>query len=435
MPPLATSSTPSSASPRANVVEPGLVVDGDQRALDHGDQLPTTLAAAAGARPPGSARAASRRVAGRDRHGLLRDHRAACRRPRRRSGRSPPSRRRRPRARPRSACAPGKAGRSDGWTLTTRPGKRSRKRASAGACSPAQTTSVDAVLARASRPSPGRAPRGSRSRRAEDRRRDARPPRPARARARPACSRRPRRSAGPRRSAPAGSCPRRETRTPITSQPIRPITSPLAGVAGSGTTAHIADAEVEDAPLLLLVDACSASHAKTGGRSHASQSISAPSPSGRTRARLPRMPPPVTCASALHVGARAQRAHVVEVEPRRREQEVGVEVARRRASARTSVKPFAWRPADGKPSTTSPGLDSASRRSAGRARRGRRTCRRSRARPRGRCPAARRSRRRGARSRPRGRPRPRPRRARRPARGRAGARRRSRGRRAARRRS
>src|SRR5581483_11267150 len=41
-----------------------------------------------------------------------------------------------------------------------------------------------------------------------------------------------------------------------------------------------------------------ASQAKTGGRSHESQSISALRPAGRTRSRLPRIPPPVTCANA-----------------------------------------------------------------------------------------------------------------------------------------
>ena len=58
---------------------------------------------------------------------------------------------------------------------------------------------------------------------------------------------------------------------------------------------EVADPEVEDAPELLL-GTWRASHSKTGGRSHALQSISAARPSGTIRARLPAMPPPVTWA-------------------------------------------------------------------------------------------------------------------------------------------
>src|SRR6266540_4198098 len=43
---------------------------------------------------------------------------------------------------------------------------------------------------------------------------------------------------------------------------------------------------------------CCASQWKTGGRSQASQSILARTPTGTTRATFPAMPPPVTCAKA-----------------------------------------------------------------------------------------------------------------------------------------
>ena len=57
-----------------------------------------------------------------------------------------------------------------------------------------------------------------------------------------------------------------------------------------------------------------------------------------------------------HVAGLAQAPHVLEVEPGRREQQVGVEARRRRGRRRTSVNPFACSPFEGRPSTASPGF-------------------------------------------------------------------------------
>ena len=112
---------------------------------------------------------------------------------------------------------------------------------------------------------------------------------------RPPCSTRRPRSGGQRRGAPAGSC-RRRRRERRSHEP--PDGGACARIARRHDCAH-ADAEVEDAPLLVLRTPRSASQSKTGGRSQDSQSISAPTPLGATRGTLPRIPPPVTCASAL----------------------------------------------------------------------------------------------------------------------------------------
>ena len=212
-----------------------------------------------------------------------------------------------------------------------------------------------------------------------------------------------------------------------------PITSP-SPASPAGTTAQKPIPQLKTRSSSSSSTPCSASQSKTGGRSQACGSIRAPSPSGRTRARLPRDPAAGHVGERAHVGPRAQRPHLVEVEPRRRQEEVGVEgaVADERAHEREAVRVDARRTrsrARRRPPR------SGSRRSAARARRCRRRCRRSRAPPRGRSRAARRSRRRAARSRRRGRPPPRPRRARRAGRGRPRSRPRSRGRTAARRRS
>ena len=122
VPPLATSSTAELGEAARELVEARLVVDRDQRAH------------IALARRVGSSRCSTawmRRAASRPCRRPRRERapgrsRARCRCPRRRSGPSRPSRARPPRARPRSARGPGNCGRRAGWTLTTRPGKRSR---------------------------------------------------------------------------------------------------------------------------------------------------------------------------------------------------------------------------------------------------------------------------------------------------------------------
>ncbi len=83
---------------------------------------------------------------------------------------------------------------------------------------------------------------------------------------------------------------------------IRPITSSLG--AGSATTAH------QPIPRLKTRRSSSsatwrASQSNTGGRGQELHSISACVPSGRTRLRLPRIPPPVMWANAF---ARPRRA-------------------------------------------------------------------------------------------------------------------------------
>ena len=248
MPPLATSSQPSSASPRAKLVEAGLVVDGDQRA--HSSSPPS---AAAGARPPGSA-ACERlaRVAGRDRHALLREHRARCRRPRRRGAPS-----RRVSVAPAASCVLDR--------VRAREGRQQRRvdvddplagsgrgtTASAGACS-RRDDELDAVLARASRPSRRRAPRGRRSSSSVEDRRSGCPAAAARSSARRVGA--VRRDAAIGRPASISAC--RFVPLPLTSTPItrlRPITSSSPGCRLGDDRAE-ADPEVEDAPQLVLVD-------------------------------------------------------------------------------------------------------------------------------------------------------------------------------------
>ena len=309
VPPLATISPAELGEAARELGEAALVEDGDQRALD---QISSRPLAAAGARRRGCARAASRRVVARPgpapaaitgpRVDALVDvvHGDAGRRDARRERVLD-----RMRARERRAAATGGRSRSgSGSARGTRP--------RAGACS-RRRRRARRRAPRASRPSPRRAPRGLRSQ-SSSKAAVGMPAASARARARAPrrCSTRPRRSAARRRSAPAGSCPRPMTRTPITS--IRPITS-SPGV-GSGDDRAVADPEVEDAALLLLArrPARSAS-AKTGGRSQESQSMLASRAVGEHALRLPKMPPPVTCASACTSARARSRAHVVEVEP------------------------------------------------------------------------------------------------------------------------
>ena len=182
MPPVETISTPSSARPRAKSTMPRLVGHRQQRpahahlagrgALDPGAASarrarseamrraypsPAPSAADRRSRAAGCSGSRAQRAAREQAHGLaaaararagaapraprsgvarvgqldraLQDHRARCRRRRRRSARSrrTPSRRRRAPAR--SRCRPGNAGSSEGCTLMTAPGKRSRKAA------------------------------------------------------------------------------------------------------------------------------------------------------------------------------------------------------------------------------------------------------------------------------------------------------------------
>ena len=178
---------------------------------------------------------------------------------------------------------------------------------------------------------------------------------------------------------------------------------------------------------------CRASHAKTGGRSQASQSISARRPVGHDAREVPEDAAARHVREPADVVALAQSPHVVEVEPRGREEVVarvvlGLEHA---PHEREAVRVHAGRrEADDRVALLDPrAVDQPAR-----ARRARRTCRRSRARPRGRSREAPPSRLRRARNPPRGTPRQRPRRAPRPSRGRCGSRRRSRGRTADRRR-
>ena len=73
---------------------------------------------------------------------------------------------------------------------------------------------------------------------------------------------------------------------------------PLSGVRGRHDRAE-ADAEVEDAALLVLGDAALVQPGEDRRAAPSSSgSIRAPSPPGRTRGRFPGMPPPVTWASA-----------------------------------------------------------------------------------------------------------------------------------------
>src|SRR6266511_157465 len=77
---------------------------------------------------------------------------------------------------------------------------------------------------------------------------------------------------------------------------IAPITSACDGA--SGTTAQNPIPRLKTRRSSSSSTPCSASHWKTAGRSQESHSMCASRPGDKTRERLPRMPPPVTCASA-----------------------------------------------------------------------------------------------------------------------------------------
>ena len=83
------------------------------------------------------------------------------------------------------------------------------------------------------------------------------------------------------------------TRTPIT----RPRSPDHERRLAGGDDGAVADAEVEDAAELLLLDVLG-EPPEDRRPLQASQSISARRPSGRTRRRFPPIPPPVTCAKA-----------------------------------------------------------------------------------------------------------------------------------------
>ncbi len=313
----------------------------------------------------------------------------------------------------------------------------------AGACSRRGRASSTPCVAEASARAPRRAPRGSRSRP----RRTSRSAMPA-ASARASARRPARFDATATIGRPASMSAWRFVPSPLTSTPImrrstgrrsspasmRPITRSPGATSAGGHDGAVADAEVENPPQLVLADAVlgePAEHRRAlpGRRDrHRSQH------SGKDAREVPGDAAARDVRERAHVGARAERADVVEVADGRRQQQLRVEriVADDAAGrARTRSRGCPPTAARGRRRRARPGV----RRSARRAGRRRRRCRRSRARPPGRCRAARPSRLRGSRSRPRGtRPR-RPRRARRPARDRSCSRRRSRGRTAGRRRS
>ena len=239
------------------------------------------------------ARSVSAVSSAQDGHALLARSPAPVSTPSSTSGRCRRSRRRRRRARPRSDARRGtRAAATDGVDDPAAEAVEERL-AEAGACSRRSTTSSTPCSCE---------PVGHARRRApsrlgvvvelEDGGRDAGVSRP-RERARAGGSTRRRRSAGPRRCSACRFVPSPLTRTPIT----RSARSRARRARLVRTTAQ------KPMPRLKTRRSSSsstwrASHANTGGRSHASQSISARRPSGRTRSRLPAMPPPVTCAKA-----------------------------------------------------------------------------------------------------------------------------------------
>ena len=160
----------------------------------------------------------------------------------------------------------------------------------------------------------------------------------------------------------------------------------------------VADAEVEDAAQLLLADVLGEPAEHRRPRPRLPVELCARARPGARARDCRAMPPPVTWARRLRASRRARA-------PRRGRAAWGRAGRRRRsrrprAARRTSVKPLAWTPADGKPMHHVAGLDARAVDRGGRGRRARRRCRRSRAPRRGRCRAARPSRRRSARSPP-----------------------------------
>ena len=166
-------------------------------------------------------------------------------------------------------CGPGTSGSGAESVLTTRPGKRSRKQRRSRCSTPRRPRGRRRARS-ASRPSRRRAPPGPGSRRARRRRSRSRPPRARSARARPS---RLLATAAIGRPASISAC--RFVPSPLTSTPITPASlSRFRRRVSLGHDRAHPDPEVEDAVLLLLLDACSSSQAKTAGRSHEFQSIS-----------------------------------------------------------------------------------------------------------------------------------------------------------------
>ena len=225
VPPLATISTPSSASPRANSAEPGLVEGGDQGALDHEISSRTAFGSSRCSTAWTRARSDSTVSSSRTGHGLGDDHRARCRRLRRRSAPSPRSRALRPRARPRSGARPGKSGQRSRVRVHDPLEAARGSTGAAGACSRRRQRGSRPAR-RASRPSPRPAPPGSRSRRARRPPSECRQPRRARALARSGLFDATAAIGNPSSISACRFVPSPETRTPITRLPRSPDRRP-----------------------------------------------------------------------------------------------------------------------------------------------------------------------------------------------------------------
>ena len=114
--------------------------------------------------------------------------------------------------------------------------------------------------------------------------------------------------------------------TPSTPASSRPMTTSAGLDVGGRHDGAVADPDVEDAAQLVL------GHAVLGEPGEDRRPLprrrgrsTAPTPSGRTRARFPAIPPPVTCASARTSARARSDADVVEVAAGRGQQQVGVE--------------------------------------------------------------------------------------------------------------
>ena len=171
--------------------------------------------------------------------------------------------------------------------------------------------------------------------------RDRRPRARAAARRRPCGSTRPRATGSPASISACRFVPLPQTSTPIIA--IRPITSSPG--RGSRDDRAPADAEVEDAAQLVLVDV---------PREPRRTPAAAPRRPSRARRCRPSGSDALEVAEDAAAGdvrerlrAAAQRARDVEVEARRREQVGRRRSPRRSSTRRTSVNPFACTPADG----------------------------------------------------------------------------------------
>ena len=420
MPPLATSSQPSSARPGPSSSSPDLVVYGDQRTH-------SSLTTSGSSRCSTAWIRSTSVLARLDRHRLLAEHGprvdALVDQVHGHAGRLDA----RVESAARSPACRGRTGSSDGCTLTIRAGKRSRNGRRQQVHVAGEDDELDAVLLEPGRHRHVRASRSSCAARSNDGGREI-----GGARARSSARASFRFEATARIGRPASISACRFVPSPDdehADHSIRPITRAARRIRDDRA---VADAEVEDTAQLVLPDVpCEPVEdrrplpgvpvdlARAPVRQHARE-VPLDAAAGHVRERT-------------DVGVAAERADVVEVQPRRREQVVAVVVLQLEhlPDEREAVRVDAGR-REARRRRRPPRRGS--RRSARRGRRSRRRWRRSRARPRGRRRAARPSRRRSARSRPPGRPPRRPRRARRPARGRAGSRPRSRAGTAARRR-